>query len=1366
MKLHSLLLAAVALPAGAAQQTYLVGLSDPPLVEHVRVAMRASPSVSPRESMRRAMQSADSLDYARTLTAHRQAVLDASAREIGRTIAPAHTFQTASNGFSARFDDDEAARIATLPGVVSVRTSRIEHVLTDAGPQWIGATNLWNGSVAGVAATKGEGVVVGVIDTGINPSHPSFAATGGDGYTVTNPRGHFYGLCTTGDATCNAKLIGIYDMTDEGSNGVDTVGHGTHVSGIAAGDAIADSLQGMTTSITRSVSGVAPHANIIMYKACTLKDGTGTCDESDIVAAIDQAVSDGVDVINYSIGGDPVDPYALLSETQNDAYAFFQARSAGVVVVAAAGNDGPGPHSLSEPANAPWVIAAAAASHNRVFINSLTDLAGASGAPGKLDGQGFTAGYGPATIVYAGDYGNALCGTGDTQGTTPTGASNPFAPGTFHGEIVVCDRGIYARVEKGYNVKASGAGGYILANAAADGESVISDDHYLPAVHIGFNEGVALKNWLTSSGTHSGRITGVNVSLADANGDILASFSSRGPVGFRGGVLKPDITAPGSNILSSDGSSAGLALMSGTSMATPNITGSAALIIAAHPDWDPPRVESALLGTALPSIRLPDGVTPATPLDAGGGRVQPAVAAKAGLYLPLSAADIRAGANDPATLNRVGIESENCLSACTFTRTLSDLSGGGTWQASATVTGSKGAITVTPAQFTLASGGSQTITISANVNDPSLIGSWLHGRILLHKSSGPAASDMVMPVSIFATAGAALPFVDIEATTPGGSQTVQLGGLAALPQPRFEATPLQPASANHFDLQGDKNPDDIYTDPTSSGKAFVMVPFSTLLSGDGAHQSVAFIVEVANTNAPQLNLYAGIDYNGDGLPSAEEQTCQSTGGPGSTIRCVVDLRGVPSGNVWFLVEHPTTGGDTDTYSVDTTSAVVLAGTNDETETLTQTFFAVGPGHTSDNQTFPLRLFWSEGPSGTPSLLPGRHYGAVQIVVSSSGGDGGLLPVGLTRVPGNDDVIHALGPADHRVIENGETLSHQFIDVSGTGTLQIVTSLIAPLSGSVSLYAMRADFPPSSSSPNVSAAPAADSTATRWAVAPTNDQSSITFPVTPGRWYIVASASGGEAQIEIQPFLQTTSNTAPNAPGSYFNPDRSGHGIFISQAAGQQVVYWYSYLEDGTPAWYSAQGAAPAADSASWVGSLRRVTWDGSALTDFPIVGNVMLTPIDDDDLMFSWNLFGMNGSERFTVLSRNACVALDGQSVGLSGQWFAPAQSGYGMDVVADPQQQFDAFYLYDALGEPRWLVGSGSPFAPSMSIALNQVSGFCPTCAYAATTLQPVGTLDVTYADALSGTLATNVTLASPLSGTFTINQPMSRLTGSTTCQ
>src|SRR5262249_28758278 len=158
-------------------------------------------------------------------------------------------------------------------------------------------------------------------------------------------------------------------------------------------------------------------------------------------------------------------------------------------------------------------------------------------------------------------FGNALCGIGATEGVNPTGATNPFAAGTFHGEIVICDRGVYARVEKGYNVKAAGAGGYVLANAPSDGESIVSDNHFLPAVHLGYTEGVQLKGWVAAGGAPAGTIAGVTAQLDPSFGDILDATSSRGPYGFGGGILKPDLTAPGDNILSAARTGTGLALL-------------------------------------------------------------------------------------------------------------------------------------------------------------------------------------------------------------------------------------------------------------------------------------------------------------------------------------------------------------------------------------------------------------------------------------------------------------------------------------------------------------------------------------------------------------------------------------------------------------------------------------------------------------------------------------------------------------------------------------------------------------------------------------------------------------------------------------
>src|SRR3954467_2639512 len=162
---------------------------------------------------------------------------------------------------------DEAKAVANLPNVVHVEKEQTLHLETDVGPTWIGANTLWDGSATGDAgATMGEGVVVGDVDTGINHDHPSFAATGGDGYTIANARGTFYGDCDplTGAPLCNSKLIGAYDFT--GTSPEDDNEHGSHTASTAVGDVInAAVLPAPTVDITRKISGVAPHATLTAY---------------------------------------------------------------------------------------------------------------------------------------------------------------------------------------------------------------------------------------------------------------------------------------------------------------------------------------------------------------------------------------------------------------------------------------------------------------------------------------------------------------------------------------------------------------------------------------------------------------------------------------------------------------------------------------------------------------------------------------------------------------------------------------------------------------------------------------------------------------------------------------------------------------------------------------------------------------------------------------------------------------------------------------------------------------------------------------------------------------------------------------------
>ena len=271
---------------------------------------------------------------------------DASQR-IGRPLVPLFTYAHAMNGVALKLTALEAEAIAAMPGVKAIAPEFLRYLQTNIGPTWIKADLVWNGTANGGVQNRGENVIVGVIDSGINRTHASFSGAG-----VNNPRGSFLGYCVGTPSACNTKLIGLYDFTTSPTGNAepfDSDGHGTHTASIAAGAPFS------------IYSGVAPRANVIAYKACP----GDTCTGSALIASINQAVVDGVDVINYSIGSGPEDPWIAVGVAQtDDAEAFLAAREAGIVVAVSAGNDGPLEGTVGNPSNSPWVMSVAAATHN------------------------------------------------------------------------------------------------------------------------------------------------------------------------------------------------------------------------------------------------------------------------------------------------------------------------------------------------------------------------------------------------------------------------------------------------------------------------------------------------------------------------------------------------------------------------------------------------------------------------------------------------------------------------------------------------------------------------------------------------------------------------------------------------------------------------------------------------------------------------------------------------------------------------------------------------------------------------------------------------------------------------------------------
>lgn len=585
------------------------------------------------------------------------------------------------------------------------------------------------------SGSRGEGIIVGIIDSGINSGHPSFAAVSGDGYAHSNPfgSGNYVGYCVANPGFCNDKLIGAWALHPSSTNPEDINGHGTHVAGTAVGNWLpSPTLVAPTASYTfESVSGVAPRANLIAYEVCV-----PSCPTSSTTAAVNQALIDGVDILNYSISGGS-NPYV-----ETTAVAFRNAAMAGVFPANSAGNSGPGASTVGH--QGPWIMTVAASIHDRAILNSVVDLNGSAGSHPPILGQSPAAGFGPAPLVYAGNapYNNPLC--------------NPFPPGTFSGQIVVCDRGVIGRVAKGQNVLYAGGGGMILLNDAPSAASLNDDPHVLPATHVSHADGVSLKAWMASGSGHTGRITGGSVDYAPSYADNMASFSSRGPAGQvvagLGNLIKPDISAPGLNILAAyiDGASPPpvFTIISGTSMSSPHAAGAAALLRSLQPSWTTAELKSALMMTGVTAMTKEDGMTSADPFDRGSGRIELNRANKVGFVLDISesdyvSADPGAG-GDPRLLNLPSMATLDCPGLCSWTRTLrSVLDADQVFEA--WVTSGQGVVgTVTPNAFTLPAGGVQEIVIEVNSAAVD-VGNWgfaeLHIEAIPDSPPPPAAND-------------------------------------------------------------------------------------------------------------------------------------------------------------------------------------------------------------------------------------------------------------------------------------------------------------------------------------------------------------------------------------------------------------------------------------------------------------------------------------------------------------------------------------------------------------------------------------------------------------------------------------------------
>ncbi|XVF13248.1 hypothetical protein REPUB_Repub08aG0192200 [Reevesia pubescens] len=531
------------------------------------------------------------------------------------------SYRTVATGFAAKLTAEEAEAMKRKEGVISAHPEKIYSLHTTRSPDFLGLhqnLGFWNQS------NYGKGVIIGLLDTGITPGHPSFSDEG-----MPPPPAKWKGKCEF-DGGCNNKLIGARNFVeDEAGPPTDEEGHGTHTASTAGGTFVNGA--NVFGNANGTAVGMAPLAHLAMYKVCG-----AFCTESAILAAMDAAVEDGVDVLSLSLGGGS-NPF-YIDSIQVGAFTAIQK---GIVVSCSAGNEGPLYGTLSN--EAPWILTVGASTIDRTILaiaklgNGLT-----------IDGESL---YQPKDfpstllpLVYAGANGKA--------------SSSFCEPGSLKdvdvkGKVVLCERGGGAgRIEKGQEVKDNGGAAMILMNDNLNGFSTMADPHVLPATHVSYTAGLNIQEYINSTKKPTATILFNGTLIGKLSAPEVTSFSSRGPNMQSYGILKPDIIGPGVSILAAwpvsvenkTNTKSTFNMISGTSMSCPHLSGIAALLKSSHPDWSPAAIKSAIMTTATlvnhggkPIVDQTNA--PADIFATGAGHVNPSKANDPGLIYDLQPDD-------------------------------------------------------------------------------------------------------------------------------------------------------------------------------------------------------------------------------------------------------------------------------------------------------------------------------------------------------------------------------------------------------------------------------------------------------------------------------------------------------------------------------------------------------------------------------------------------------------------------------------------------------------------------------------------------------------------------------------------------------
>ena len=745
---------------------YIVELVAPPIAAYTG-GVNGIEATASRDgvSLDRTGPSVDA--YAAHLDAERAAVLRATP---GARVF--YEYDWAFAGFAAEMSYADAQALAATTGVAGVYPNEMLRLDTEHSPEFLGISEpggLWDQS--GGPEEAGEGIVVGIIDTGFTPESGSFAPLAepapvppgwegtcqvgdeddlgggpiGDGETTGTQEA---ALDCDGDVY-NNKVIGARYFVagfgtpdpDEFLSPRDAGGHGSHTGSTSGGNFdVAITVGGAALG---SINGMAPRARIAAYKVCWQTPAGGSCASADTTGAIDRAVADGVDVINYSISG------STSSAVTPQATAFRNAAAAGIFVAVSAGNSGvSGPSTVAH--NYPWVTTVAASTQDREFRADAI-----MGNGDSYTGTSISTGVPETSAVYGGAIPDAGAPVDEARLCLP----DSLDPDQVDGKIVVCERGVTARINKAQVVAALGGVGVVLANDVGNGTSTNTEYHVIPTVHVSFAKGQEIIDYVgrtdvepdaTIELTEYVKVVGTEITAPS-----MAAFSSLGPAQTAAGdILKPDITAPGVDILASlapyaTSQDQAYGFSSGTSMSSPHIAGIGALLAYLHPEWSPMAIKSAIMTGAYQENNQGDPIerlgVVADGFNYGAGHVDPQAASATPLVYETDEADWLAwlcgagqlppdnplcagGSIDPSDLNLASIAVNDVAGVRLIQRTVKNVS-------DATVTATVSfqnpdgfELSVKPAQIVVPAGGTAKYTLRIERTGAPL-SQWRHGAL-------------------------------------------------------------------------------------------------------------------------------------------------------------------------------------------------------------------------------------------------------------------------------------------------------------------------------------------------------------------------------------------------------------------------------------------------------------------------------------------------------------------------------------------------------------------------------------------------------------------------------------------------------------